>query len=113
MLYSCGTIKEGFTNQKKNSTDEFLVEKKSPLIMPPSYGELPVPSDEKTSKKYQTNNIRYFLSHHITNLKINGISIDKFMLKISNRISVYNSGKCKKYHGGPISQDIIFNSLKK
>jgi len=63
--------------------------------------------------KYQTNNIRYFLSHHITNLKINGISIDKFMLKISNRISVYNSGKCKKYHAGPISQDIIYNSLKK
>ena len=28
MLCSCGTIKEGFTNQKKNSSDEFLVEKK-------------------------------------------------------------------------------------
>ena len=28
MLYSCGTIKEGFTNQKKNNSDEFLVEKK-------------------------------------------------------------------------------------
>ena len=26
--YSCGTIKEGFKNQKKNSSDEFLVEKK-------------------------------------------------------------------------------------
>jgi len=63
--------------------------------------------------QYQTKNIRYFLSHHITNLKINGISIDKFMLKVSNRISVYNSGKCKKYYGGPISQDIIFNSLEK
>ena len=63
--------------------------------------------------KYQTNNIRYFLSHHIVNLKINGILIDKFMLKLSDRISVYNSGKCKKYYGGPISQDIIFNSLKK
>ena len=63
--------------------------------------------------KYQTSNIRYFLSHHITNLMINGISVDKFMFKISKRISVYNSGKCKKYYGGPISQDIIFNSLKK
>ena len=30
-LSSCGTIKEGFTNQKKNSSDEFLVEKKSPF----------------------------------------------------------------------------------
>ncbi len=58
ILCSCGTVKEGFTNQKKNSTDEFLVEKKSPLIMPPSYGELPVPSNEKTSKKNKTNNIK-------------------------------------------------------
>ena len=42
-LYSCGTIKEGFTNQKKNNSDEFLVEKKSPLVMPPDYNELPTP----------------------------------------------------------------------
>ena len=42
-FYSCGTIKEGFTNQKKNSTDEFLVEKKDPLVMPPDYNELPTP----------------------------------------------------------------------
>ena len=34
MLYSCGTLKEGFSNNKKNTSDEFLVEKKSPLVMP-------------------------------------------------------------------------------
>ena len=62
MLCSCGTVKEGFSNQKKNSTDEFLVEKKSPLIMPPSYGELPVPSNEKTSKKNKTNNIKSLIN---------------------------------------------------
>ena len=27
-LSSCGTIKEGFSNQKKDNKDEFLVEKK-------------------------------------------------------------------------------------
>ena len=27
-LSSCGSIKEGFVNQKKNNSDEFLVEKK-------------------------------------------------------------------------------------
>ena len=43
IFYSCGTIKEGFTNQKKNSSDEFLVEKKDPLVMPPDYNELPTP----------------------------------------------------------------------
>ena len=42
--YSCGTIKEGFTNQKKNNSDEFLIEKKNPLSMPPDYEELPDPS---------------------------------------------------------------------
>ncbi len=42
---SCGTIKEGFKSQKKNSTDEFLVEKKSPLVMPPEFGELPAPEN--------------------------------------------------------------------
>ena len=45
-LYSCGTLKEGFTNQKKENKDEFLVEKKSPLVMPPDYNELPVPNSE-------------------------------------------------------------------
>ena len=49
---SCSSIKEGFTNQKKNSSDEFLVEKKSPLVMPPDYGELPVPNEKKKPRKY-------------------------------------------------------------
>ena len=50
-LSSCGTIKEGFTNQKKNSTDEFLVEKKLPLNMPPNYKELPIPNFGKEDSK--------------------------------------------------------------
>ena len=46
LLASCGTAKDVFVNQKKNNTDEFLVEKKSPLVMPPDYKELPI-SKEK------------------------------------------------------------------
>ena len=54
---SCGTVREAFSNQKKNSSDEFLVEKKSPLVMPPKYGDLPVPkSSEKDDKKINTSN---------------------------------------------------------
>ena len=41
---SCSSMKEGFSNQKRNNSDEFLVEKKSPLIIPPDYNDLPVPS---------------------------------------------------------------------
>tara|TARA_B100000989_G_scaffold67847_1_gene47188 strand:+ start:917 stop:1204 length:288 start_codon:yes stop_codon:yes gene_type:complete len=55
---SCGTIKEGFINQKKNSSDEFLVEKKSPLVMPPEYEELPIPSTDNNSTKENENKIK-------------------------------------------------------
>ena len=64
LISSCGTVKDAFTNQKKNSSDEFLVEKKSPLSMPPDYEELPVPktlqnqseNDDKKIKSLITNN---------------------------------------------------------
>ena len=46
LLVSCGTVKDAFVNQKKNNTDEFLVEKKSPLVMPPDYNELPIPKEK-------------------------------------------------------------------
>ena len=55
-LFSCGTVKEGFTNQKKNNSDEFLVEKKSPLVMPPDYNELPIPQSDKNNKDDKSDN---------------------------------------------------------
>ena len=48
-LNSCGTLRDGFTSQKKNSIDEFLVEKKSPLVMPPDFNELPLPQQPNQS----------------------------------------------------------------
>ena len=77
MLYSCGTVKEGFTNQKKKSSDEFLVEKKSPLVMPPSYGELPIPSNDKTTKESQTNKIESLISKKKENEKLENFDSDK------------------------------------
>jgi len=37
--------------KKKSSADEFLVEKKSPLVLPPVYGELPLPGEKLEKKK--------------------------------------------------------------
>jgi len=45
-LNSCGSIAEGLGGSKKKGSDEFLVEKKSPLVLPPSFGELPEPGKE-------------------------------------------------------------------
>ena len=44
LLPACGGVKDAFSLKKKSSADEFLVEKKSPLVIPPEFGELPTPS---------------------------------------------------------------------
>jgi len=60
LFSSCSSLKEGFVNQKKNNSDEFLVEKKSPLVMPPDYNELPIPNVENINK--ESNEIQSLIS---------------------------------------------------
>ena len=60
-LLSCGTVKEGFSNQKKNNSDEFLVEKKTPLVMPPNYNELPEPKINQQEIIEENNPIKSLL----------------------------------------------------
>ena len=46
---SCNSLKEvkrGLTGEKRVSTDEFLIQKKDPLIMPPDYKNLPTPEEK-------------------------------------------------------------------
>ena len=62
MLTSCGTIKEGFSMQKKDNSDEFLVEKKSPLVMPPDFNDLPVPKTGEENSKIKENEIKKLLT---------------------------------------------------
>ena len=50
-LNSCGSVRESFSNSKKKSTDEFLVKKKSPLVMPPEFEELPIPGNQNQQQK--------------------------------------------------------------
>jgi len=61
-LYSCGTVKEGFTNQKKENKDEFLVEKKSPLVMPPNYDVLPAPNSSMDQNENQDTNFKSLIT---------------------------------------------------
>tara|TARA_B100001093_G_scaffold494796_1_gene538599 strand:+ start:463 stop:774 length:312 start_codon:yes stop_codon:yes gene_type:complete len=49
-LSACSSVKNTLTNKKKSSSDEFLVEKKSPLVVPPDYGKLPKPIIDQNSK---------------------------------------------------------------
>lgn len=66
LLVACQTLKEAgsvLRNEKKNSTDEFLIQKKEPLTQPPDFDVLPVPGAmvEKNVKKNEENNIKKML----------------------------------------------------
>ena len=80
ILNSCGTIKEGFSNQKKNSSDEFLVEKKSPLVMPPEFDELPMPNSEIE----EDSSLNADSSKNIEKLITNGAEIDSSLEQNKN-----------------------------
>ena len=83
-LYSCGTIKEGFTNQKKKSSDEFLVEKKSPLIMPPEYDDLPIPKQNGEEILEEDSKIKDLVSYNetkINNTEDSNKNFEEMLLK--------------------------------
>ena len=64
VLSSCNTIKKGFKNPKKNSSDEFLVEKKSPLVMPPEFNELPIPNNKNKNASQDKNDIKELIKEN-------------------------------------------------
>ena len=49
-LIACGALKETgkvLRNEKVNTTDEFLVKKKDPLVLPPDFNKVPTPNSLK------------------------------------------------------------------
>ena len=77
LISSCGSVQKAFDPQNKNTSEEFLVEKKSPLSIPPSFEELPVPSNEKVNKESQINNIKLLITEENNNKKLKTVESDK------------------------------------
>ena len=77
LISSCGSVQKAFDPQNKNTSEEFLVEKKSPLSIPPSFEELPVPSNEKVNKESQINNIESLITEKSNNEKLETLESDK------------------------------------
>ena len=46
LLSACQTVKDGLAGNKNENSDEFLIEKKNPLEIPPDFGSLPKPKAE-------------------------------------------------------------------
>ena len=57
LLSSCQSAKEGLIGGKKNNSDECLVQKKNPLVVPPDYNDLPLPKDYKIEHDQNSANI--------------------------------------------------------
>ena len=45
---SCQSVKNVLSGTKQENSDEFLVQKKHPLVLPPEFTDLPVPFDESS-----------------------------------------------------------------
>ena len=63
-LLSCGGASDAakvLKNEKITNTDEFLVKKRDPLILPPEYDTLPKPNSVKESNKADGNKINKIL----------------------------------------------------
>tara|TARA_Y100001970_G_C14199377_1_gene840183 strand:+ start:579 stop:893 length:315 start_codon:yes stop_codon:yes gene_type:complete len=64
LLASCGSLNEAgkaLRNEKTKTTDEFLIEKRGPLSLPPEMKELPKPmssSDKKNDSNVLEKNIK-------------------------------------------------------
>ena len=66
LLTSCQSIKDGLGGRKSENSDEFLVKKKNPLVMPPKFMELPEPKqetlDEEIASMEETDDIKSILN---------------------------------------------------
>tara|TARA_Y100000590_G_scaffold387924_1_gene461868 strand:+ start:104 stop:436 length:333 start_codon:yes stop_codon:yes gene_type:complete len=64
ILSSCQGIKDGLAGKKRSkSSDEFLVKKKNPLVLPPDFEKMPLPKplEEKVSIETEDTDIQDLL----------------------------------------------------
>lgn len=85
-LNSCGSLKEAnkiLRNEKIKTTDEFLIEKREPLVFPPNYEKLPEPGKNKKTEASEEEKIKKILqlSEKENKSKTKSSSIEDSILK--------------------------------
>ena len=84
---SCQSLKNAVSGVKQENSDEFLVQKKNPLVLPPDFTDLPVPFEEslKVTEVQIEDNIEKLLgmenNKKNTNDTSDSSSIESFVLK--------------------------------
>ena len=84
---SCQSFKNAVSGVKQENSDEFLVQKKNPLVLPPDFTDLPVPFEEspKVTEVQIEDDIEKLLgvenNTKTTNDTSDSSSIESFVLK--------------------------------
>ena len=84
---SCQSVKNALSGVKQENSDEFLVQKKNPLVLPPDFTDLPEPFEEspEEAEVQIEEDIEKLLgmenSVENTNNTSNSSSIESFVLK--------------------------------
>tara|TARA_B100000401_G_C52449222_1_gene551172 strand:- start:213 stop:560 length:348 start_codon:yes stop_codon:yes gene_type:complete len=92
-LYSCGSAQEALVGKKRSEQgDEFLINKKNPLSMPPDFDKLPEPGKEISNIKNEEEDTK------IKNLLVNkeGIDDEESIIKCDPSIAKCESSDIEK-----------------
>ncbi len=68
LLSSCENVKKGL-GMKKDVPDEFLIEKRNPLTMPPNFDLLPPDSINQNNQKDEKDNLKDIFNKNLGNNK--------------------------------------------
>ena len=74
-LTSCQSVKDALTGKKYEDSDEFLVIKKNPLVLPPNFNDLPTPKD--VADTTQIENIENEIEDLLSSIKDNDDEIEE------------------------------------
>ena len=80
ILQGCANVKEGLSLKKKEGIDEFLIERKNPLTVPPDFSSLPKPRNSMDENKIEDKDI----------------DLTKVLTETAENGSVSSSGKIEK-----------------
>jgi len=83
-LLSCGNAGKILRNEKINTTDEFLVKKKNPLILPPDIDKIPKPGSISEAEMKEEENFKKIISKDSKKNKVkenNSNSLEESILK--------------------------------
>lgn len=84
-ITSCGntfdSVKRGLTGAKQKSTDEFLIKKKDPLVLPPDYENLPNPEEGAIASEEEFSIFQKTLDSSVDQSSSQSGSVEESILK--------------------------------